>query len=153
MIGVFAPYKVMGNTIYSGPLRPDILPGNKFTYNPFKDTSLYDPSLQSNTWDFYIEEVTHHYVFAGKSSTTLKLTRGLPSSIYNREDSENLLQGILSGTVHRYLRDFGNNQAYGAYGPLQNYPPNTVTKIGTYLQQITSRALQEIGNFFYNPVK
>ena len=149
----YSPKPTMGNTIYSGPLRPDILPGNKFTYNPFKDTSLYDPSLQSNTWDFYIEEVTHQYVFAGKSSTTLKLTRGLPSSIYNREDSENLLQGILSGTVHRYLRDFGNNQAYGAYGPLQNYPPNMVTKIGTYLQQITSRALQEIGNFFYNPVK
>ena len=148
----YTPKPMMGNTIYSGPLRPDILPGQTFTYNPFKDTSNFDPSLQSNLWTFYIEEVAHDFNFGGKSATSLKLTRGLPTKIYNQEDGRNLLQGVLSGTVHRYYNDF-NGVAYGAYGPVQNIPPNLPNAPGTYILQTVVRGTQNINNIFYSPFK
>lgn len=55
-------------------IRPDIMPGNRFIYPPFKDAQV---------WEFYIEGVTHNWVFGGGSTTQLALTRGLPQTVYN----------------------------------------------------------------------
>jgi hypothetical protein len=60
------------------PLRPDIYPGGKFRYQPFKDDL---------SWDFYLPGVRQHYIFGGPSTTTLTLARGLPTSVYDGDSS------------------------------------------------------------------
>ena len=74
------------------PLSPSIYIGTRYRYAPFKD---------GITWDFYVEGVTHHYVFGGQSSTTLTLTRGLPTSVYNDTSAGGLLQSIYTGNARR----------------------------------------------------
>ena len=89
-------------------LRPDILPGNVFTYSLFKD---------GNTYDFYIESVSHEYIFGTSSRTVLSLNRGLPSSVYQDED---LLTDILSGNAMRLDGEYVSGlPAFTTTGPLQ----------------------------------
>jgi hypothetical protein len=61
----------------SGPmtmeLRPDIIPGNRFAFAPYRD------GVQ---WTFYISAVSHSMAFGSRATTTLSLTRGLPTSVY-----------------------------------------------------------------------
>lgn len=71
----YEPVSLMMRAERVGPLRPDIIPGNRFTYQPLKE-------LNNAPWTFYIEGVTHHYVFGGPSLTTLHLSRGLPADVY-----------------------------------------------------------------------
>lgn len=54
-------------------LRPDILPGNTFTFTPYRDNVK---------WMFYIEGVNHNMPFGGVATTELVLSRGLPASVY-----------------------------------------------------------------------
>lgn len=72
------------------PLSPTILQGNKITCQPFKN---------GEDWTFYINEVTHHFEFGGKSTTTLKISRGLPKNVYN--DTGGILTAMLQGLVER----------------------------------------------------
>lgn len=82
----YEPTPLMANGMVKYRLRPDIFPGGRFSYAPFKNDV---------TWDFYLTGVTHTFVFDHEASTTLTLTRGLPSSVYD-DDS---LSGIL-GQAH-----------------------------------------------------
>lgn len=73
-IGYHEPTVNMARASVTTNLRPDILPGNKFSFAPYKDAQV---------WDFYIEGVSHNWVFGGNCTTTLTLTRGLPHDIYS----------------------------------------------------------------------
>jgi len=85
IISQYLPTPLMGAGSVVIPLQPDMLPGTVFTYVPFKD---------SVTWDFYVQGVSHSYQFGGQSTTTLTLTRGLPSAVY--QDSQGLLLKIFT---------------------------------------------------------
>ena len=74
------------------PLSPSIYIGTRYRYAPFKD---------GITWDFYVEGVTHKFVFGGQSMTTLALTRGLPTSVYNDTSASGLLQAVYTGNARR----------------------------------------------------
>jgi hypothetical protein len=56
-------------------LRPDIVPGNRFTFAP--------RSRDGNLWTFYIEGIEHNVTFGGRSMTSLSLGRGLPAGLYS----------------------------------------------------------------------
>jgi hypothetical protein len=74
------------------PLAPHVLVGTRFRYAPYKDMI---------NWDFYVESVTHSFVFGGESTTSLSLTRGLPSSIYADASDDGLLKAIMVGDAMR----------------------------------------------------
>jgi hypothetical protein len=82
----FEPVTLMRRGQVVMELRPDILPGGRFSYQPYKNS-------QAN-WLFYIDGVTHHYSFNGTSTTALNLSRGLPVDVYNNAD---LLLAIHTG--------------------------------------------------------
>jgi hypothetical protein len=81
------PLMARGNVVL--PLTPDILIGTRFRYIPFKDNV---------TWDFYVEGFQHDFVFGGNSTTTLTLSRGLPTSVYNDTD---MLTAVFTGNAMR----------------------------------------------------
>ena len=83
------PTPLMAKAEVTTWLRPDILPGTIFRYNPFKNDV---------TWDFYIAGVEHEWTFGGASKTKLTLERGLPTSVYA---DQNLLYNILIGNATR----------------------------------------------------
>lgn len=89
LASVYEPLPLMAEAEVSIFLRPDIQIGQRFVYAPFRD-------LQS--WTFYIESVTHNFNFGGRSSTTLNLSRGLPTDVYG---NSGLLQNILTGNAQR----------------------------------------------------
>lgn len=76
------PTSVMAKSAMTTWLRPDIYPGSRFRYNPFKNDV---------SWDFYISAITHHYSFGEHSTTSLQLVRGLPTSVYNDTGEGGLL--------------------------------------------------------------
>lgn len=80
LLGKLASYYIPTPNMLSGdmviPMWPDILPGNKFIGQPFKNNLDYE---------FYIEGVTHIYNFGGKSATVLNLARGLKKSDYDND--------------------------------------------------------------------
>lgn len=94
------------------PLRPDIIPGNKWTYNPFKGRPSYD---------FYIQGVAHTYEFGGPSTTTLTLSRGLPSSVYA---DTGLLFNVFTGNAYRLEGNYVPGLPSGLAGPALS-PVNT----------------------------
>ena len=73
-------------------LRPDIQVGTRYSYAPFKDGVI---------WDFYIESVSHEFVYGGPSVTRLGLSRGLPHSVYAGNPSNDLLYNIHLGNAKR----------------------------------------------------
>ena len=98
MISILAAYAEptpwMAKGTVTDLLRPDILAGNRYIFAPFKDNP-------NELWMFYITETSHRFVFGGRSTTTLRLERGLPVSIYEGTPSggqtplNQLLQGQL----------------------------------------------------------
>jgi hypothetical protein len=90
----YEPVSLMMRADRTGPLRPDIVPGNKFTYRPLKD------KVQA-PWTFYIEGVEHSYIFGGPSRTKISLSRGLPSDIYADSSDGGVLQALHLGTAQR----------------------------------------------------
>lgn len=103
-------------------LRPDIIPGNKFTYTPFKNGQPYE---------FYIEGFEHEYEFGGESKTTLTLSRGLPKSVY---DNIPLLTGIHSGNAVRVNGEYDLQTSPGALTFL-NFGGNSIKSALTRLCQ------------------
>jgi hypothetical protein len=75
-------------------LRPDILPGNRFTFIPYRD---------GVKWTFYIESVSHSINFGGRAVTSLGLSRGLPASIYTSSDlsATGMLTALHTGNAQR----------------------------------------------------
>lgn len=94
----FEPEPLMARAEIAMPFRPDILPGCVFTYRPFKG---------QDDWDFYIESATHSYVFGGPSTTTLVLSRGLPSAVYADSSDGGVLANIHVGNAMRQAEDDG----------------------------------------------
>lgn len=88
----YEPMALMARGQCTTFLRPDVMPGCVFTYNPFKNDS---------SWDFYIEGVTHTFEFGGDSRTTLALARGLPSSVYAAQGDSGLLYNVHTGNAER----------------------------------------------------
>jgi hypothetical protein len=86
------PAPLMARGEVTLPLSPSIYIGTRFRYAPYKD---------GVPWDFYVEAVTHRYVHGGRCSTSLSLTRGLPSSVYADSSAGGLLQGIFTGNARR----------------------------------------------------
>lgn len=91
IISWYEPTPLMASGTMTTVFRPDILPGNRFVYAPFKNGEL---------WEFYIVGVTHDYNFGGETTTTLQLIRGLPQKIY-RQDTPGLLTAIHTGNAMR----------------------------------------------------
>lgn len=92
MLSYYEPTPLMARARVNTVLQPDILIGNRFRYQPFKDNT---------DWDFYIETVSHSFSFGGRSTTTLGLCRGLPASIYSNASASGVLQAIHVGNAQR----------------------------------------------------
>jgi hypothetical protein len=91
------PLPLMARGQVTIPFSPDVLPGCRFRYYPYKGQAA---------WDFYIEGVRHSFTFGSMSSTTLTLSRGLPQAVYDNASSGSILEGLHLGTVIR--DDFGD---------------------------------------------
>lgn len=87
----YEPVSLMMRATRTGPLRPDIIPGSKFSYQPLKE-------LKGLKWTFYVDGVNHSYVFGGPSLTTLRLSRGLPSDVYG---DTTILEALHKGVAQR----------------------------------------------------
>jgi hypothetical protein len=66
----FVPTPHMLNGTVTIPMWPDVMPGSRFVYSPFKNQGDYM---------FYIDGITHIYNFGGMCTTSLDLSRGLPN--------------------------------------------------------------------------
>ena len=100
MISILAAYSEptpwMATGTVTDLLRPDILAGNRYIFAPFKDNP-------NELWMFYITETSHRFVFGGQSTTTLRLERGLPVSMYEGTGGGGLapLNQLLQGQLVR----------------------------------------------------
>lgn len=92
------------------PLNPAILIGARFRYAPYKD---------GVPWDFYIEGFKHQFVFGGRSTTTLTLTRGLPASVYADATDGGVLKAIMTGNAQRLNGKYVVGLPSGSGPPLQ----------------------------------
>ena len=126
------PLPLMANATVTMELRPDIFPGNTFQYNPFVQQA-------NNLWLFYIESVSHNYVFGGPSTTTLQLSRGLPVTVYA---DQNLMSNILIGNAQRLNGQYVSGLPSGVGAPLVGY---TVSNGGQ------TQILADIGKFYVTP--
>jgi len=113
-------------------LMPDLPIGTRFRYSPHKD---------GLPWDFYIEGIQHHFVFGWLSTTTLTLSRGLPSSIYASASSDGLLQAIHVGNAMRH------NGLYEV-----GLPPDTAPGLTTFGPPESIQTLMgRLANIFVTP--
>ncbi|MDE3023425.1 MAG: hypothetical protein KGI54_16515, partial [Pseudomonadota bacterium] len=124
----FEPTPLMAKGSITFRLRPDIFIGSKFLFSPWK---------QQDTWEFYVEGVSHNYVFGGQSTTTLQLSRGLPSSVYQ---NSNLLTAIHQGNAQRING---------------TYTKGIPSSLGNYLQpvnfQTAKSVLSDVAQLFNAP--
>lgn len=119
--GYYHPTPLMARGPISMPLRPDILIGSKFTYPPWKGNVAYD---------FYVEGVDHNFIFGGQSQTTLQLSRGLPSYIY---DDPALLLDVMTGNAQRLNNVYVSGLPAGSATPLQAIPLSAIQNFLTPL--------------------
>jgi hypothetical protein len=125
VISQYGPTPLMASGTAVFPMMPDMMPGTVFTYVPFKD---------GVTWDFYVQGVSHTFTFGGQNTTTLTLTRGLPSAVYADTSTNGLLVAILTAKAMKQegqyqknpkanglkaLSATGLNTYINAYGTLQ----------------------------------
>lgn len=104
------PMVLMAYAKVTIPLSPGVLVGTRFRYAPFKD---------GVPWDFYIEEFEHRFVFGGKGTTTLTLTRGLPASVYADTRSDGILRAVFTGNAQRADGVYAVGLPSGSAPPLQ----------------------------------
>ncbi len=88
-VSYYEPTPNMLRGVVKTELRPDILPGNTFTFAPYRD---------GVPWAFYINAVTHTVPFNGMATTELSLSRGLTVSDYNNAD---LMVALHTGNAQR----------------------------------------------------
>jgi hypothetical protein len=107
------PLDLMGTATVSFTMRPDILAGNQFQWTPFRD---------GVPWTGYIQGIQHSWSFGASATTTLTLTRCLPSAIY----ADNaFLTNVLLGTVSKVNGQYQQNPGTTALAAL------TLQTIGT----------------------
>jgi hypothetical protein len=127
----YEPVSLMMRAIRRGTLRPDIIPGNQFTYQPLKETT----GNAAGNWTFYIEGVVHRYKFGGPSMTELYLERGLPSDIYAA--SSGLLRDIHMGNAQRLNGVYQTGLPSGPAGAEMGLEP--INLLSNNIQQILSQ--------------
>lgn len=110
---VYEPMALMARGQCTTFLRPDIMPGCVFNFRPYKN---------DETWDFYIEGVTHTFEFGGDSRTSLTLARGLPSSVYAAQGDTGLLYNVHTGNAERLNGKYQASLPPGSAAPLQAIP-------------------------------
>ena len=115
--GVYHPTPLMARASVSMPLRPDIMIGTRFSYTPWKS---------GETWDFYIDSVQHQFTFGGQSRTTLMLSRGLPSAVYNNPA---LLLNVYLGNAQRIDAVYTSGLPSGAAPYLQAFTLNAINEL------------------------
>jgi hypothetical protein len=104
------PEPLMAHATVTVPLNPALAIGNKFRYAPFKS---------GEAWDFYIESVQHRFVFGGPSTTTLSLTRGLPTLVYAASSGTGLLRDVMIGNAMRKDGQYVSGLPKGSAAGLQ----------------------------------
>ena len=110
------------------PLMPDVRIGTRFRYYPFKGA----PS-----WDFYVEAVKHRFVFGGTSTTSLLLSRGLPTAIYQDSASNGRLKAIHLGNAQRFGGEYVVGLPSGSAPPLTTFgSPESLTAMAGNLAEI-----------------
>ncbi len=125
----YEPAPLMGHGEVRSIFRPDIIPGNRFTYAPFRN---------GEEWEFYIEAISHEYVFGGQSTTTLTLTRGLPKTIYE-EATPGLLTDIHIGNAQRLRGRYVQGLPSAMGPPLAVVTPHDVgSLLGEISQDFTT---------------
>lgn len=129
----YEPVSLMMQAARVGALRPDIIPGCKFQYQPLKEPSIAP-------WIFYIEGVEHNYVFGGQSTTTLTLSRGLPAPVYGNAA---LLKDIHVGNAERLN---GGYQTGLPQGP--NNAPETGLEVVNLLSPDVQKVLSDIAPIY-----
>lgn len=132
----YEPTALMMHATREGALRPDIIPGCKFQYQPLKG-----PDQQP--WLFYIEGVEHEFVFGGRSKTRLVLSRGLPASVYA---NTSLLTQIHLGKAQRLN---GTYQQGLPQGP--NQQPETGLEVVSLLDPNVQKVLSDIAPIYATP--
>lgn len=123
----YTPTNMMAYGSVEMELRPDIIPGNKFTYAPFKNGVDYV---------FYIEGFEHNYEFGGDTTTSLTLTRGLPKTVY---DNIPLLTDVHTGNASRIDGVYASSPSAGALTFL-NYGGNSIKETLARLAPIFEKA-------------
>ena len=137
-ISYWHPTPLMVRSVVTLPLRPDIMPGYRFRCMPSKSTI---------SWDFYIDAVQHDYSFGGRgpSTTTLQLSRGLPTTIYESGGATNsLLRSIHLGNAMRTSNPPGGTQSSDSY--VAGLPPG----LGPPLQTVVPRNNAQVAEFMGN---
>lgn len=119
-IAEYHPTPLMALSNVALPLRPDIYPGFRYRYAPFKTTSTL-------TWDYYIESVTHSYAFGAPATTTLNLSRGLPSKVYAASENGGVLEAIHMGNAQRLNGQYQKGLPAGSAPALISFgPPDSI---------------------------
>lgn len=105
----WGPSALMTQGSVAMPLRPDIYPGCRFEFQPFKT---------GEDMQFYIEGIVHRFRFGGACMTELTLRRGLPSTVY--KDPAQLFN-VLTGNARRQNGTVVAGAAPGLGTTLQPY--------------------------------
>ena len=121
------PDPFMANATVTLPLNPAVLVGSRFRYAPFKD---------GVPWDFYIEGFKHSFVFGGRSTTTLTLTRGLPSTVYADASDGGVLKAIMVGNAQRLNGQYVAGLPAGSAPSLQFV--NTQSQAATFAANLAN---------------
>ena len=132
----YEPTPLMMRAVRQGALRPDIIPGNKFQYQPLKGPDL-------GPWLFYIEGVEHEYVFGGKSTTKLTLSRGLPANVYA---NTSLLTQIHLGNAQRLNSQYQQGLPQGP-----NQTPEKPLEVVNLLDPNIQQVLADIAPIYSTP--
>lgn len=97
LVAQYNAASIMKEGMLATTLRPDIMPGCRFT-------GALLPGEED--WTFYIESVEHNFVFGQGASTVLNVSHGLPSAIYaDNSDLLNVLRGRFTVTDGDILID------------------------------------------------
>lgn len=129
------PQPLMATAQVVLPLRPDILPGTRFRYQPFKD--------EATDWEFYIDSVSHRFVFSGRpegSVTILGLSRGLPRAVYQDSGASGMLRNVHVGNAQRMNGSYvsGVPAGLGPTAQLVGSPESITAFLGQLAQAYVS---------------
>lgn len=124
LCGYYEATALMARASVKTWLRPEIQIGTRFRYQPFKTPE---------TWDFYIEGVSHDFVFGGESVTRLSLGRGLPTSVYADSGAGGVLFNLHIGNAQRIGGTYKTGLPAGSAAPLTAVAP---TEFATWMLQL-----------------
>jgi hypothetical protein len=128
LCATYAPGGLMARGRVTTFLRPDIMPGCRFRFQPFKN---------GTSWDFYVDAVEHSFVFGKRALTTLILSRGLPPSVYG---DDGLLYNTHIGNVQRVNGVYVKGLPSGSDSALQPIGPGAQQQFFAGLERVYKTA-------------